>query len=114
MADTLTLTNPIPVAGEGGGSGGGTTRGAIFVHSSLNEDEAHELDLTWNEINTALENGSMVYLEETASEGENFVKNYYALINIGRVSLGYMVTFDGSSGGPYGSDTPDGVLTSEK
>ena len=113
MADTLTLTNPIPVTGEGGGSGG-TTRGTVFVHPSLNEDEAYELDLAWNEINTALENGSMVYLEVTKSEDENFVKNYHALINIGRIPLGYMVTFDGDPSsaptGPYASDSPDGVL----
>lgn len=122
MADTLTLTNHIPVAVEGGG---GSSSGIMVVHGSIvstEEESFFKLDKTWQEIKEAVDNDIFVVIKYyTEDEGSIDVSWSYVL------SVEYEPDVDPeldpdlhhySVDAPYGvtyvSDTPDGDLISKQ
>ena len=115
MADTLTLTNPIPVTCEGcgGGSGSEASGTTMFVNEIMVEPEDSgyfRLDKTWNEINNALNSGQMVVLIRPFI-GEGYTRNYYYLLEYTSVYVNdvYDVRFNGNI--DYAEGDPDAYLT---
>lgn len=123
MADTLTLTNPIPITGEGGGTGGSNSSEIMHVNithidATGTSPEYYEIDKTYNELLAAVNDGKIV-VGKLATELSNGTENIIHQIEIPRLGSlvdnpliddsRYRASFDFVE---VVSASPDGIMSS--